>query len=541
MPGEMRRRDFLRAVGAAFAVPAAARAAPRAAPPELLDLRVTSGPAPFAGDRRLLATVTPRRERAVVSFRLERPARVRVEAVRTDTIRVGRQAGEVVWRVERRLGAGAHRLAWAPGRRIAPRTYVLRVTATGPEGRARVYGGHRPRGKVDGPVVRVQGVDVVVTKTSCRPGEPTDLIVACDARSLRLQVFHYGGSARPVERDLKTNGIAVTPAVTVDWRANSRAPGRLRVLRAGQWASGLYFVRAEANDGRVGYAPFILRPPQLGRERVAVVLATNTWQAYNFHDADGDGWGDSWYVSLAIPSVETARPYLDFGVPFRFRDWDLDFIAWANRTGKRVDFLADEDIEAAGSGERLRAAYDLVVFPGHEEYVTERAYAIVRRYRDLGGNLLFLSANNFFCRVRKAGRRIVKERLWRDVGRPESSLVGVQYCGSDHGERQGPFTVVGADRAPWAFAGTGLENGSRFGRYGIEIDQRTPASPPQTILLAQIRDLMGPGRSAEMTYYETPAGSRVFAAGALNFAASIADPVVERLLENVWARLSEAP
>jgi hypothetical protein len=42
-----------------------------------------------------------------------------------------------------------------------------------------------------------------------------------------------------------------------------------------------------------------------------------------------------------------------------------------------------------------------------------------------------------------------------------------------------------------------------------------------------------------MTYYETPAGAKVFAAGALNFAASIRDPVVARLVENVWTRLSQ--
>ena len=49
---------------------------------------------------------------------------------------------------------------------------------------------------------------------------------------------------------------------------------------------------------------------------------------------------------------------------------------------------------------------------------------------------------------------------------------------------------------------------------------------------------MGPGRSAEMTYYETDAGAKVFAAGVLNFAASIDDPQVSRLVDNVWARLA---
>ena len=90
----------------------------------------------------------------------------------------------------------------------------------------------------------------------------------------------------------------------------------------------------------------------------------------------------------------------------------------------------------------------------------------------------------------------------------------------------------------WAFAGTSLSAGASFGRYGIEIDARTTASPPGTQLLASIPDVLGPGRNAEMTYYETPAGAKVFAAGALNFAASLGDPVVARIMDNLWTRLS---
>jgi hypothetical protein len=504
---------------------------------------VTNGSRPFAGDRRLLATVNPHarelRARAVVSFRLDRPATVRMMVLRTDTIRIGRPAGEEVWSVEQRLGAGRHELAWRPGRDTPPRSYLLRLRLTDGRGRSRTYGGHRPGRTPTGPVVRVQGVEVALDRPSYAPGEPADLLIACDARTLSLQVFHYGGSARPVDRDLKTNGLAVTPPAHVDRRGHRDAPSRLRLLRAGAWESGLYFVRATADDGRVGYAPFILRPRRLGERRVAVVLSTHTWQAYNFHDADGDGWGDSWYVSDSIGSVDVTRPYLDFGVPFRFRDWDLTFVAWLNRTGKRADFLSDDDLEAAGSADVLRRAYDLVVFPGHAEYVTSRGYDVVERYRDLGGNLMFLSANNLFRRVRRQGPRLLLGGLWRELGRAESAVVGVQYVGSDQGQRQGPFTVTGADAVPWLFEGTGLVNGSTFGRYGIEIDQRTAASPDGTIQVAAIPDLMGPGRSAEMTYYETAAGAKVFAAGALNFAASIDQPEVSRLVENLWTRLAQ--
>ena len=522
---------------------AAAAAGPTTSPaPRLSELSVTNGSTPFAGDRRLLTTVSPNgdgfRDRAIVRFRLDRPASIRLDVLLTDTIRVGKPAAKTIWTRLYRLRAGRHRLVWTPARSTPPRTYILRLTLTGSNGSRRVYGNYRPgpRTRVNAPVVRVQGIDAGFPKRSYAPGESAAVTLATDARRLRLQVFAYSTAFRTGAQDFKTSGTAMTPPVTVEWPSRSR-PDRVRFLRAGEWPSGLYFLRATAADGRAAYAPFILRPRRFGTSRVAVVLSPNTWQAYNFRDSNGDGWGDTWYVSTSIRRVDLTRPYLDFGLPFRFRDWDLDFIAWLNRTGKQVDFLSDDDLERFRTGDELARAYDLVVFPGHAEYVTQHAYDIVQRYRDRGGNLMFLSANNFFWRVTRRGPTIERARLWRDLGRPEAALVGVQYAASDGGRRQAGYTVTGAGEAPWAFAGTGLADGAIFGTYGIEIDSRTPASPRGTLVLAAIPNLLG-RHSAEMTYYETPAGAKVFAAGTLNFAASIARPEVSRLVENVWQRLA---
>jgi hypothetical protein len=524
-------------LGAAAALVGAAHDAA----PQLLDLRVASGPAPFAGDRRLLATVTPNhdgiRDVAVVHFQLPAPATVRLEAVATEMVRAGKGGTTVVWRTARRFAAGPGALAWRPVPSTQPRTYILRLTVTGANGVRRVYGAYGPSGRQNAPVVRVQGVEAAFTRRSYAPGETAELRLATDARTLRLQVFAYRSPGRPSEQDVRTNSLAMTGPIPVDWSGHRDRPALLRVVRAGDWPSGLYFLRAVAPNGLVGYAPFIVRPRRLGTSRVGVVLATNTWAAYNFEDEDGDGWGDSWYVTGRHRSVDLERPFLDFGVPFRFRDWDLEFTAWLNRTGKQVDFLSDDDLERL-SGAELARRYDLLVFPGHEEYVTRSAYDAVTRFRDLGGNLAFLAANNFYRQVTRKGRLLVRGRLWRDLGRPESALVGVQYVGSNNGAIQHGYTVTGAATAPWAFAGTGLSDGDEFGKYGIEIDARTPASPRGIQLLAWIPNLIGPGRTAEMTYYETPAGAKVFAAGAINFAASLGQPEVARLLENVWARLS---
>jgi len=505
--------------------------------PALQDLHVTNGSTPFAGDGRLLTTVSPNgdgfRDRAVVHFRLARPARVEMDVVATNMVRAGKGATSVVWHTAQMFAAGPGTLTWRPNRSTQPRTYILRLGVG-----TRVYGAYGPGGRQDAPVVRVQGIDAAFTKRSYAPGESAELRLATDARVLHLQVFAYQSPGRPSEQDVHTNGLAKTAPIRIDWRAHRDGPALLSVVRAGDWPSGLYFVRATAADGRVGYAPFIVRPRTLGTHRVAVVLATNTWAAYNFEDADGDGWGDSWYVTGRHSSVDLERPFLDFGVPFRFRDWDLEFVAWLNRTGRSVDFLSDDDLARVAGGDQLARRYDLVVFPGHEEYVTQHEYDVIERYRDDGGNLAFLAANNLYRKVDRVGETIVRRALWRKLGRPESSVVGVQYVGSNNGTRQGVYTVTGASHEPWAFEGTGLSDGDVFGRYGIEIDARAPASPAGTQVLARIPNLIGGGRSAEMTYYETPAGAKVFAAGVINFGASLGDPAVARLLENVWTRLT---
>ena len=71
------------------------------------------------------------------------------------------------------------------------------------------------------------------------------------------------------------------------------------------------------------------------------------------------------------------RPYLGFGAPSRYRDWDLGFISWLKRAGKQVDYLSDDDLQRIGSGDARRRAYSMVVFPGHEEYVTRHAYDVI--------------------------------------------------------------------------------------------------------------------------------------------------------------------
>jgi hypothetical protein len=371
------------------------------------------------------------------------------------------------------------------------------------------------------------------TRRSYAPGQEAQLRINARVSRLTLRLAQTGPERHWSRRTDLMTGVLVAPTRTLRWTTRTRA---LRI-RVGDWPSGLYYARLDGPGGWLGFAPFVVRPQVLGRARVAVVMPTNTWQAYNFRDSDHDGTGDTWYADPSIHRVDLTRAYLDRGVPPGYRG----IVHWLSSTGKRVDYLSDDDLGRIRSARALARLYDLVVFSGHEEYATPHVYDLVEGYRNLGGNLMFLSANTFWYRVEIRGQTMVGRKRWIDLGRPQAPWIGVQYVDWNQDRFTNKrYVVTGVREAPWLFRGTGLRNGQLLGtgRFGIEIDARTPASPPGVQVLAKIPNIFGPGKTAEMTYYESPRGAKIFSAGTLNFSGAAAYPPYSRLLENLWARLS---
>ena len=395
---------------------------------------------------------------------------------------------------------------------------------------------HGPAGAV--PSFRANdplAIEAYFPKESYRPGTTARLRFESSLRGVRLQFFHLGPEWGKTVGDREMRGVPVTPPV----RLGPIRAGRSARVTIGDWPTGLYFAQLTAAGGRIGYAPFVVPPRRLGRSRVAVVLPTRTWQAYNFRDDDGDGLGDSWYAT-SRNTARLFRPFLNRGVPPHFRNYDLHFLHWLARSGKRVDVLSQAELEASTNPATLRRAYDVLVFPGHHEYVTESEYDNVEGFRDLGGDLVFLSANNFFWRIDLEDGVMTRVARWRELGRPEASLLGVQFIKNDMGEHRGPWLVRDASATGWLFAGTGARVGRPFSNAGIEIDHTTSSSPAGTQVIAEIPDLLGPGLTAQMAYYETSRGAKVFSAGAFSLAGSIRQKPVAQLLENVWARMTAA-
>jgi hypothetical protein len=368
-----------------------------------------------------------------------------------------------------------------------------------------------------------RGVQAAFTERSYPPGAHAILQLRGTASLLRIRLFRAGAG-----HDGPLQGAPVGSEMTL------RDPSHSVGIPVGRWPSGLYYASVTTPGRGVWYAPFVLRPQHVGEHRVLIVLPTNTWQAYNFED------NDSWYEDAGVHSIDLTRPFIDGGVPPHYHGYDRGFIRWLAVNRKQADFLSDDDLDRIRSGSRLARSYDLIIVSGHEEYVTGHEYDLIQNYRDLGGNLAFLSANDIFYKVVKHGDRMDGRWRWRDLGRPEAALVGAQYVDWNHNEYSNrPFIATGVLQAPWLFAGTELRNGDTFGVYGIEVDARTAESPPGTRVLAHIPGIFGAGKNAEMTYYTTPAGAKVFSAGVMNFGGSALWPVVSTMMQNLWRTLSK--
>lgn len=424
---------------------------------------------------------------------------------------------------------------------IALAAGVALLVVTVPQGQRHAPGAAVAVDSVEGiverePVAHRPTVAAAFAAESYRAGTTAKLVFFDSARRVTLRLYRVGDAVGALrERDvMRGKQVGRTRRL-----AHVERGQVVPVPLDARWTSGLYFAEARTVGDRIGYSPFVLAPQRLGQHRVAVVLPTQTWQAYNFRDDDRNGAADTWYASPDIDTARLIRPFENRGVPPHYRYYDEPFLRWLARNDYHVDFLSDAELKTT-SGRVLARGYELLIFPGHHEYVTEHEYNVVTDFRDRGGNLMFLSANTFFYKITISENVMTRVGQWRKLGRPEAALVGAQYFGYDSGGYGGaPWVIRVSPAGRWIFRGTGLRPGSPFSSGGIEADSTSSASPTSTQVVAEIPNVFNRGRTAQMTYYETATGARVFAAGAFSLACSVWQPPVQRVLANLIHTLSQ--
>lgn len=284
-------------------------------------------------------------------------------------------------------------------------------------------------------------------RLSVRPGEHFDLHASAADGPCRLTIARVGAERRDV---FAADGLAVgahPPPANAD-RDGCGWPVALTVEVGADWASGYYDIVLTDAAGAEAHHFVCVKPPAATRRSSALmVLATNTYQSYNwwgganaYADVTGLMSGELTLPQAmegAIGVLSTQRPFPPLIVAppadaarlvnlrkrgFRERPWAGDpawmrahrpspydgsagflhkwehvFVAWAEAQGYALDFATDYDLEVEPD---LLAGYSAALFVGHSEYWSAGERAQVERFVDAGGKLAILSGNTCFWKVR---------------------------------------------------------------------------------------------------------------------------------------------
>lgn len=290
-------------------------------------------------------------------------------------------------------------------------------------------------------------------RLSVRPGERFALHASAEHGPCRLTIARIGAERQVV---LEEDGVEVGAHPTPPHadRDGCGWPAAIQVLVGEDWPSGYYDILLTDRQGNQARHFVCVKPPAGERRSTALlVLATNTYQAYNYWggaNAYADVTGlmsgqlsldQAMAGAIGVMSAERPFPPLIVGSPegtprlvnlrkrgFEQRPWAGDgawmrehgaspydgsagflnkwehaFVAWAEGEGYRLDFATDYDLEAEPE---LLDGYGAVLFVGHSEYWSAGQRDQVERFVDAGGKAAILSGNTCFWKVR-----------WEDDGR----------------------------------------------------------------------------------------------------------------------------
>jgi hypothetical protein len=394
---------------------------------------------------------------------------------------------------------------------------------------------------------RVTSIDGWIWPLSAAPGERMDLHVGT-APGLRYRVEFYrlgwydgdgarlmaclpscSGDRAGVTQPLPPAPDPATGMVRPDWSVTDG------LTVPADWPSGTYMAALQITsgpaEGTVRRLPFVIRAAEPNASKIVVIVPVNTWAAYN-------GWGGkSLYDNHSVDGVRASQ--VSFEKPWaegvEIQNWRYDeypMVRFLEREALDVSYVTDWDVSSRPG---ILAGHRVVMTMGHGEYWSKEHRDALEGARDAGQNLAFMGANLGYWQVRytDGGRTLIGYKsdadpiadpalttdMFRNVGRPECELIGVQYNNTSWPlDTSDAMSVVDASLGDSWFAGSGFTPGaSVVDMLGYEWDQVTPGcdTPPLTRLFRWEADGWP---TADGVRYTAPSGAKVFGAGTLQFA-----------------------
>jgi hypothetical protein len=441
-------------------------------------------------------------------------------------------------------------------------------------------------------------------RLSYQAGESIEFHISTTATRYSMEIARLGSESKVVlaQANLPGGSHPIPENASTD---GCKWPVSHRLAVPGEWKSGYYNVRLKVADSGGKYVGrsrrtaevdlfFIVRPASPGWDTsILLELATNTYNAYT-------NWGgSSLYAYHGRAGLQGHRVSFDRPLDSQFRQWELPFVAWAERNGYTLDYCANGDLE---SHPELLDRYKLVLSVGHDEYWSTPMRDHLEAFIARGGNVAFLSGNTCCWQVRSedkgraltcwkqwfnqdpvfpTGDRRTLSTLWSHhlVQRPENRLTGVGFFHGgyhlSHGQfmdGKGAYTVHRPDH--WLFEGTKLEQGTAFGarhtivgyecdgcefelKDGLPVPTNRDGTPEGFVILATCptrwhpddalwydrfpRDPSGAPTQGAAVLGTYTRGGTVVTVGSTDWAHGLrgGDEVVERITRNILDRLSK--
>jgi hypothetical protein len=342
------------------------------------------------------------------------------------------------------------------------------------------------------------------------------------------------------------------------------------------WTSGIYIAKLSlvsptvGSDATFNYTVFVVRDDS----RVADFVyqqSVATYQAYNdFGGVCLYDYCSSKYNLTASVKASFDRPYSGDGAGqlfYRFNS-EQKLIAWLEQNGYDVTYTTDVDTHSGISAASITSAKGLLSV-GHNEYWSLQMYDAFEHARNRGKHLAFLGANDAYWQIRfenntsgvlnriitcyrnAASDPIADARLktinWRDLGRPEQTLIGVQFGnGKDFSNASTdglPWIVTNASH--WIYAGTQLTNGAPIASVLAQEWDLIYPQYPQPInreFVIVSHSTLSPSQTAypasplttDAVVYKSLSGAYVFGAGTMLWGYAVdSSPLIKQMTKNV--------
>lgn len=273
---------------------------------------------------------------------------------------------------------------------------------------------------------------------------------------------------------------------------------------------GQYLLKLRSKNRAASFIPLVVTGKTANN--LTFVSSVLTWQSYN-------QWGGQSLYKGADGTRETKATEVSFERPYdgdgsgQFRYMEQPLTTLFEKNGLDVNYITDVDVHKDPA---VFSSTQTIVLGGHSEYWTQVMRSRFDEAVNQGKNLLVFGGNTGYAMTEIKGRNISGRTPYRDLGNPESLLLGSQYFSLAIkkdliSNNVWPFSVLGKDAVIKGIYGYEADTAMGTKGPGVQVLARAAISPTEK------------GFVAMSTYYTAPSGAAVLNMGTNGWVCAIAN------------------